>query len=236
MNIIKFFDEINALDKGRRRKRIRLAQKMEQYLLEFFRGIFDDIKYGYFLHTKSEDIYIHELCELLIMAYLTFFDEDENEIAITEVSAEDSKLRNHLYQASEQIMKTTIDAYLEPEAGTEFDLLRATGQPIAESDIPESIIKSLGRERIQLIAANESLYINNYMEQKEAIAEGKRFKVWNTMEDERVRPTHQMVDQKEIPINEPFTVGVSLMMFPGDTSMNAEASEIIMCRCFLTYK
>jgi hypothetical protein len=74
------------------------------------------------------------------------------------------------------------------------------------------------------------------MEQKEAIAEGKRFKVWNTMEDERVRPTHQMVDQKEIPINEPFTVGVSLMMFPGDTSMNAEASEIIMCRCFLTYK
>lgn len=236
MNIVKFFDEINALEKYRRDNRIKLAQELEKRLVVFTRAIYEDMKKGDFLRKFSKEYYLYKLYEMMLVVSLVIMDDEEQSKLQNEMTKGSSELRTHLYKAAEQIVDTTIDAYLEPETGTKFDELRATGQPIPEELFPDSLITALGRERIQMIAANESLYINNYVEQQQAVNEGKKFKVWHTMEDERVRVTHEMVNRKEIPINEAFTVGVSKLMFPGDTSMNAEPSEIILCRCYLTYK
>lgn len=221
MNLIKFFDEINALEYERKQERIDTAQKIEKELVIFFNGIYADILNGIFLYTKPSTEYIYEL-------YITLSD-------ISDSSLNDSELKIHLYDAAKEIVQTTIDAYLEP-SGTEFELARNKGAPMKESIIPDEIIDTLGRTRIQKIAANEALYIVNYKEFSEALTQGKKSKIWNTMEDERVRYTHAIVDKEEIPINEPFYVGGYQMMFPGDTSMGADISETILCRCWLTYK
>ena len=85
---------------------------------------------------------------------------------------------------------------------------------------------------IALNDANSLMYAEEY---KEAVESGKTMKRWKTMRDERVRTTHREVDFEEIPIDEPFVVGDSLMMYPKDTSLGASADEIANCRCTVEY-
>ena len=55
-------------------------------------------------------------------------------------------------------------------------------------------------------------------------------KEWIASFDDRTRPTHSEAGASEpVPFNEPFMVGGSLMMFPGDPS--GPAAEVINCRC-----
>lgn len=93
----------------------------------------------------------------------------------------------------------------------------------------------LSDERATCIAANEANYTGNYREQIEMVKQGYKFKTWHTMMDKRVRHTHKLVDNKTISIFEPFEVGNSLMMFPKDTSLDAESCEIANCRCVVKY-
>lgn len=48
---------------------------------------------------------------------------------------------------------------------------------------------------------------------------------------ERTRPTHLEADGQTVPLTDPFTVGGSLMQYPGDPS--GPANEVIQCRCTL---
>lgn len=93
----------------------------------------------------------------------------------------------------------------------------------------------LSPERALNIAENDANILMHGQEFQDAVAEGKRFHQWLTMKDERVRPTHVAVDDEVLPINEPFVVGGSLLMYPGDTSLGADPSEIVNCRCAVTY-
>lgn len=54
-------------------------------------------------------------------------------------------------------------------------------------------------------------------------------KEWDTVGDDRVRPTHMAVNGVAIEENGIFSVGASRMYFPGDTSLAAQAKEIINC-------
>jgi hypothetical protein len=56
-------------------------------------------------------------------------------------------------------------------------------------------------------------------------------KVWLTMEDERVRPTHRDAGGQSVPLKQKFSVGGSEMDRPGD--MSAPIEEWINCRCIL---
>ena len=56
-------------------------------------------------------------------------------------------------------------------------------------------------------------------------------KVWVSMEDERVRPTHRAADGQRVPIGESFTVGGFKMSRPGD--LRAPIEETINCRCLM---
>lgn len=56
-------------------------------------------------------------------------------------------------------------------------------------------------------------------------------KVWVTMEDERVRPTHAAAHGQVVHIGEKFTVGGAELDRPGD--MSAPIEEWINCRCFI---
>ena len=91
-------------------------------------------------------------------------------------------------------------------------------------------------DRARFIAENEANTICNYEEYKEAIILGKTQKTWITMLDNRVRLSHEFVENETLPIDEPFIVGTSQMMFPKDTSLGASAEEIVNCRCSIIYE
>lgn len=95
-------------------------------------------------------------------------------------------------------------------------------------------------DRADFIAENESNTLFNSKEYVEALKAGKRNKIWKSYWDDKVRPTHVEVDVTMLPINEYFTVGAALMLYPKDTtsefSTGAEhLEEVINCRCQCIY-
>lgn len=63
-------------------------------------------------------------------------------------------------------------------------------------------------------------------------------RVWSSTVDGRTRDTHLMMNgQKVTGPNSPFrTPGGAMLMYPGDTSLGAPASETISCRCMVSIK
>lgn len=88
-------------------------------------------------------------------------------------------------------------------------------------------------ERSILISVNEANSILGYRQLQEAIEKGYTKKTWITEGDRKVRKTHRAVDRETIGITEYFLVGDSLMMYAHD--FNAEAKEIVNCRCSTVY-
>lgn len=93
----------------------------------------------------------------------------------------------------------------------------------------------LSADRAAFIAENESETTWNYEEYKRAIKSGKTKKQWDDVRDNKERKTHREVGGKVIPIEDTFIVGNSLMRYPKDDSLGADAKEIINCRCTIKY-
>lgn len=55
------------------------------------------------------------------------------------------------------------------------------------------------------------------------------FKQWISTDDKRTRPSHVEADQQRTLLSEPFRVGGSPLLFPGDP--RGPAIEVINCRC-----
>lgn len=58
-------------------------------------------------------------------------------------------------------------------------------------------------------------------------------KEWVASGGERTRETHSDANGQIVSMNDPFTVGADLLMYPGDTSGSPE--ETINCRCVVAY-
>lgn len=93
----------------------------------------------------------------------------------------------------------------------------------------------LSEDRAANLALNESLSINNHIELNEAKKAGYRYKVWQTELDDKVRPTHELMEGVKIPIDELFDVSGSLMEMPHDVTHGADMSEVSNCRCWCIY-
>lgn len=91
------------------------------------------------------------------------------------------------------------------------------------------------KDRVQFMSENESNISWEYQTYTDAIKKGKTRKQWVSMRDKRVRHTHRQVDGKTIGIRDVFLVGDSLMLHSGDSSLGAEAKELIACRCTTKY-
>ena len=85
------------------------------------------------------------------------------------------------------------------------------------------------------IGEDEGNAVGNYQREQMMIARGMKYKTWNTMKDNKVRHTHEVVDGRTIGIFEAFDVGNYQMMFPCDRSLGASMKEIANCRCVLSY-
>lgn len=91
------------------------------------------------------------------------------------------------------------------------------------------------KDRAVYLSENESETAYNHDEYEKALLDGKRYKQWISMKDKRVRETHKDVDDDVKLIQEPFLVGNSLLLYPKDTSLDADPSEIVNCRCIVKY-
>lgn len=85
--------------------------------------------------------------------------------------------------------------------------------------------------RATRIARTESTGAFNFGALSALADEGVTRKEWVSTEDSRTRPTHVAADGQAVPLTQPFQVGTSLLMFPGDPS--GPANETINCRCSL---
>ena len=120
-------------------------------------------------------------------------------------------------------------------------LFAATRAEEIAADVVDSTMRNqddayfFSEDRATLIAENEANSIWNDSEYQDAILTGKTRKTWNAIMDRRTRDTHRDINGTSVPIEEPFLVGDSMMMYPRDESMGASAEEIVNCRCWATY-
>ncbi len=91
--------------------------------------------------------------------------------------------------------------------------------------------------RSEVIARTEVISASNAASVFAAQSTGMDLvKQWLSTRDDRTRDTHLMADGQERPIDEPFDVGGYQLMWPGDGSLGAPASELVQCRCTVTYR
>lgn len=102
--------------------------------------------------------------------------------------------------------------------------------------------------RADAIARTETIQSVNrstYQTYKQLLAEGidksAITKVWDDVGDGKTRPSHfamgRTYGKKGIPVDQEFVSPTGArLMYPGDRTLGAPASEIVNCRCLLRYK
>nr|DAP89272.1 MAG TPA: minor capsid component [Caudoviricetes sp.] len=132
----------------------------------------------------------------------------------------DSYIKEYVLETSKQIIGTTFSHIVEKHPDSE----QATDDYYLSND------------RAMFISECEANSILNYRQYSKAVKAGKTKKKWIDVGDKRERKTHLEVGGTILPINEPFSVGDSLLQFPKDTSLGASADEIVNCRCSIQYR
>lgn len=89
-------------------------------------------------------------------------------------------------------------------------------------------------DRALLMAENETNTSLNHNDFVLAKRNGAKYKTWVTENDDKVRFTHTLVDQKKIPIDDYFYVGGERMRYPHDSK--ASADNVVNCRCICLYE
>lgn len=124
-------------------------------------------------------------------------------------------------------------------------VLRAVedGEPLGAEKIARMVEQYRNRYlqyRAETIARTETLRVvgqarlealEQTLEQIE-LPRSRAVRIWAATQDERTRDTHSEMDGQRVGLDEPFVTpdGYNLL-FPGDGSLGAPASEIVNCRC-----
>lgn len=129
-----------------------------------------------------------------------------------------------------------IDTYIKQYAlDVTKQIIDATFERFSAEDKSITDDYYLSNDREMFISECEANSILNYRQYSKAVKAGKTKKKWIDVGDKRERKTHLEVGEIILPIDEPFSVGDSLLQFPKDTSLGASADEIVNCRCSIQY-
>ena len=141
-----------------------------------------------------------------------------------------------------------LELCTEMDATTVKELRRVLGASIAEGDSLQEQIKKMlaasdelfydmSKTRAELIARTESCTTINAGSTELYKSEGIEQKGWLSIQDDRTRDAHLLMDGVVVPINEKFEVPATsqsegaFMDYPGDPT--APASQSCNCRCSL---
>lgn len=166
------------------------------------------------------------------------------------------KSRNIIYEKKDALQdfeELSIDYILTKGADLSVQLTDTTRKDVqniiaegikdnlSSKEIAKFIKEKAGisRSRAELISRTEVHSSANWasMESTQSISNELNIefkKVWNTTEDERTRSSHRKADGQKVDMDESFLVNDEKLMYPGDSS--GSASNVINCRCFLTYE
>lgn len=129
-----------------------------------------------------------------------------------------------------------IDTYIKQYANDiTKQIIDTTFERLSSEDKSITDDYYLSNDRAMFISECEANSILNYRQYSNAVKAGKTKKKWVDVGDKRERKTHLEVGGTTLPIDEPFSVGDSLLQFPKDTSLGALADEIVNCRCSIQY-
>lgn len=129
-----------------------------------------------------------------------------------------------------------IDTYIKQYAlDVTKQIINATFERFSAEDKSITDDYYLSNDRAMFISECEANSVLNYRQYSKAVKAGKTKKKWIDVGDKRERKTHLEVGGTILPIDEPFSVGDSLLQFPKDTSLGASADEIVNCRCSIQY-
>lgn len=129
-----------------------------------------------------------------------------------------------------------IDTYIKQYAfNVTKQIIDATFERFSSEDKSITDDYYLSNDRAMFISECEANSILNYRQHSKAVKVGKTKKKWIDVGDKRERKTHLEVGGTILPIDEPFSVGDSLLQFPKDVSLGASADEIVNCRCSIQY-
>ena len=121
-----------------------------------------------------------------------------------------------------------IDTYIKQYAlDVTKQIIDATFERFSAEDKSITDDYYLSNDRAMFISECEANSILNYRQYSKAVKAGKTKKNWIDEGDKRERKTHLEVGETILPIDEPFSVGDSLLQFPKDTSLGASADEIV---------
>jgi hypothetical protein len=99
--------------------------------------------------------------------------------------------------------------------------------------ISETLNATEGARLIEANGLSDGLVSVKIEDAEASLLSQALYREWLTRQDDHVRPTHQAAHgQRVIGTAEPFRVGDSLLMYPGDTSLGASMNEIMGCRCY----
>lgn len=204
---------------------------------------------------KRVDLAI-DYCEIIIMLFLMITEQEatrEECVAFTEerlkvIAERELGKENIAYiddwskKTADRIVSETYSKYENEIEDSELEEQETEEKQPEETrtihlddldeDIPEKDYWTSDGRAYEL-GKEFSTTVYNFKELSDAIDQGKTRKTWMTENDGRVRATHDEVHGVEIPINEYFNVGNSVMLMPGDSLNGAELKEIANCRCHL---
>jgi len=137
----------------------------------------------------------------------------------------------------EFLKKLGLGFVAEVNEFTRAEIIRAVEEGLRSDDPPAVVQKrikdvydGLKGYRANRIARTETLRGTNFGTYEAYRQSGVvAAKEWLAALDERTRPTHADADGQVVPVDKPFNVGGTNMMYPGDPA--GGASETCNCRC-----
>lgn len=182
---------------------------------------------------KQERIAFSEQMEEVVLYILALI---ETTIEIGETNREYIKAQFYDKYLDVIASYMLIDTYIKQYTlGVTKQIIDATFERFSAEDKSITDDYYLSNDRAMFISECEANSILNYRQYSKAVKAGKTKKKWIDVGDKRERKTHLEVGETILPINEPFSVGDSLLQFPKDTSLGASADEIVNCRCSIQY-
>lgn len=218
MSKIASYDELNVRELGNRRS--------EPYKEYFSKMSISD-------KEKQERIAFSEQMEEVVLYILALI---ETTIESGETNRE--YIQAQFYDKYLDVIASymLIDTYIKQYTfGVTKQIIDATFERFSSEDKSITDDYYLSNDRAMFISECEANSILNYRQYLKAVKAGKTKKKWIDVGDKRERKTHLEVGGTILPIDEPFSVGDSLLQFPKDTSLGASADEIVNCRCSIQY-
>ena len=153
---------------------------------------------------------IDEILDMLIMAYVFGTEDADEELTVTETVVTDEMYAAVWKTIADKNWEQRVREYFDDPNGTVDDIMR-----VVETD-------------------TNRIYSDAVLNVGEKVSKrgDKVTKTWNTMQDDRVRSTHEYIESVTVPIDRRFyTYDGDSARYPGDFT---DPSNNCGCRCYIT--